>query len=300
MKAAAALAATVVLWASAFAAIREAVRGLGWEHLSVLRLVLAALALAAVAAVQRVGAPPRADWARLAVVALAGMTAYQVLLNAGEVTVPAATASLLVNTAPIFTALLAAALLGERLPPLAWAGVALGFTGSATIALTAGGGGFDLSSGALLVLGAAVAQATFFVAQKPLLDRHGAVAVTTWAMGLGALMSLPLAPGLPQAVADAPPGALWATAFLGLGASALGFCTWAYGLARVEVTRAAASLYAVPPVAALVGWLWLGEVPSGGTVAGGAVALVGVALVARARRRPQRAAFAARAAPEPG
>ena len=40
------------------------------------------------------------------------MTAYQVLLNAGEVTVPAATASLLVNVSPIFTALLAVTLLG--------------------------------------------------------------------------------------------------------------------------------------------------------------------------------------------
>ena len=38
MAAPAALATTVVLWASAFAAIREAVRALGWAHLSVLRL----------------------------------------------------------------------------------------------------------------------------------------------------------------------------------------------------------------------------------------------------------------------
>ena len=38
----AALATTVVLWASAFAAIREAVRALGWAHLSVLRLGIAA------------------------------------------------------------------------------------------------------------------------------------------------------------------------------------------------------------------------------------------------------------------
>ena len=65
--------------------------------------------------VRRVGWPARRDLPLLALCALSGMTAYQVLLNAGEVTVPAATASLLVNVAPIFTALLAAALLGERL-----------------------------------------------------------------------------------------------------------------------------------------------------------------------------------------
>ena len=43
------------------------------------------------------------------------MALYQVFLNAGEVTVDAATASLLVNVSPIFTALLAVAFLGERL-----------------------------------------------------------------------------------------------------------------------------------------------------------------------------------------
>ena len=87
--------------------------------------------LGALAAVRRVGWPARRDLPLLALCALSGMTAYQILLNAGEVTVPAATASLLVNVAPIFTALLAAALLGERLAAMGWGGVALGFAGAA-------------------------------------------------------------------------------------------------------------------------------------------------------------------------
>ena len=261
MAAPAALATTVVLWASAFAAIREAVRALGWAHLSFLRLAAAALVLGALAAVRRVGWPARRDLPLLALCALSGMTAYQVLLNAGEVTVPAATASLLVNVAPIFTALLAATLLGERLSAMGWCGVALGFAGAALIAVAAGGG-VRLSGGALLVLGAAAAQATFFVSQKALLRRHGSLAVTAWAMGLGAAMALPLAPGLAADVRAAPTAALLAVGFLALGASALGFLTWAYAVARVDVTAAASTLYAVPPVAALVGWVALGEVPS--------------------------------------
>jgi drug/metabolite transporter (DMT)-like permease len=284
----AALATTVVLWASAFAAIREAVRALGWAHLSFLRLAAAALVLGALAAVRRVGWPARRDVPLLALCALSGMTAYQVLLNAGEVTVPAATASLLVNVAPIFTALLAAALLGERLTAMGWCGVALGFSGAGLIAVAAGGG-VRLSGGALLVLGAAAAQATFFVSQKALLRRYGSLAVTAWAMGLGAAMALPLAPGLAADVRAAPTTALLAVGFLALGASALGFLTWAYTVARVDVTAAASTLYAVPPVAALVGWVALGEVPSALTALGGAIALAGVAITARARSRGSRA-----------
>jgi drug/metabolite transporter (DMT)-like permease len=283
----AALAATVVLWASAFAAIREAVRALGWAHLSFLRLAAAALVLGVLAAVRRVGWPAWRDLPLLALCAASGMTAYQVLLNAGEVTVPAATASLLVNVAPIFTALLAAALLGERLSALGWCGVALGFAGAGLIAAAAGGG-VRLSGGALLVLGAAAAQATFFVSQKALLGRYGSLAVTAWAMGLGAAMALPLAPGLAVDVRAAPSSALLAVGFLALGASALGFLTWAYAVARVDVTAAASTLYAVPPVAALVGWVALGEVPSPLTAVGGAIALAGVAITSGARSRGSR------------
>jgi drug/metabolite transporter (DMT)-like permease len=288
MAAPAALATTVVLWAPAFAAIREAVRALGWAHLSVLRLAVAALALGACAAVRRVGWPSRRDLPLLALCALSGMTAYQVLLNAGEVTVPAATASLLVNVAPIFTALLAAALLGERLTAMGWCGVVVGFAGAGLIAVAAGGG-VRLSGGALLVLGAAAAQATFFVSQKALLRRYGSLAVTAWAMGLGAAMALPLAPGLAADVEAAPTAALLAVGFLAFGASALGFLTWAYAVARVDVTAAASTLYAVPPVAALVGWVALDEVPSALTAVGGAIALTGVAITARSRSRGSRA-----------
>ena len=249
--------------------------------------------------VRGAGGPARRDLPLLALVALTGMALYQVFLNAGEVTVDAATASLLVNVSPIFTALLAVAFLGERLRARGWAGVALGFAGASVIAV-GGGGGISLSAGALLVLAAAVMQATFFVSQKALLSRHDPLAVTAWAMVLGALFCLPLAPGVGSAVASAPTGALAAVAFLAFGASALGFFTWAHACARLDVSVAAAALYAVPPVAALVAWLLLGETPTATTIAGGAVALAGVALTARSRsparpRRPAESALPARA-----
>ena len=243
------------------------------------------MVLGAIASVRGgVRVPARRDLPGLVLVAFTGMTAYQLLLNAGEVSVPASTASLLVNVSPLFTAILAVTLLGERLSGRARAGLALGFGGAALVAVARGGGvGFDAR--ALLVLGAAVAQATFFVAQKALLERSrlDAFDVTAWAMWLGTAMLLPFAPGLPHAVATAPAGAIAAVLYLGVGASALGFVSWAYASARVPVSFAASTLYAIPVVAALVAWAWLGETPAALAVAGGAVAIAGVALTARAR-----------------
>jgi drug/metabolite transporter (DMT)-like permease len=56
---------------------------------------------------------------------------------------------------------------------MGWCGVVLGFAGAGLIAVAAGGG-VRLSGGALLVLGAAAAQATFFVSQKALCAATGA------------------------------------------------------------------------------------------------------------------------------
>jgi drug/metabolite transporter (DMT)-like permease len=280
-----ALATTVVLWASAFPAIRAALQGYSAAHLSVLRLLVAAVALGAVAAVRGVRLPARRDVPAIAGLALAGMAAYQLLLNSGERTVPAGTASLIVNVSPVIVALGATTVLGEHLGSRGWAGIAIAFGGVTIIALT-GEGGVRLSAGALLVLGAAVAQAAYFLGSKSLVARHGSLELTAWAMALGALMTLPLAPGLPGAIARAPLESSGAVALLALGASAVGFVTWAYAVAHIDVSIAAATLYAVPPIAILVGWVWLGELPGVSALAGGAVALAGVALVTRRRRLP--------------
>src|SRR4051794_35605407 len=222
-----ALATTVVLWASAFPAIRAALEGYSAAHLSVLRLLVAATALAVVGVARGVRLPARRDLPAIAGIGMAGMAAYQVLLNSGERTVPAGTASLIVNVSPVITALVATTLLGERLTRAGWAGIGIAFSGVTIIALT-GEGGLQPSTGALLVLGAAIAQAAYFVSSKPMLARYGSLELTTWAMALGALITLPLAPGLPGAIADAPLESSLAVALLGLGASAVGFVTWSY------------------------------------------------------------------------
>src|SRR5215216_1565204 len=279
-----ALSATVLLWGSAFAAIRAALEHFSAAHLSILRLLVATVALCAIAAVRGVRLPAARDLPAIAAVGFAGMTAYQWLLNSGEQTVAAGTASLLVNLSPVFTAIGASAWLGERMTRRRRAGVAVACAGASLIAV-AGDGALALRAGALLVVGAAVAQAAFFLAQKPLLRRYGSLELTTWAMALGALLTLPLAPGLPAAIGSAPAESLLAVAFLGVGASAVGFVTWAYACARVDVSVAAATLYAVPVVAFGAGWLWLGERPAVLAVVGGVVALAGVAVVAGAGRR---------------
>ncbi|MFJ9083626.1 DMT family transporter [Streptomyces sp. NPDC102384] len=275
-----ALAATVLLWASAFPAIRVALDGYGPAALSFVRLASASLALLAVAPFLGVRRPRRTDLPRILVVGACGMSAYQLLLNWGETRVPAGTASLIVASVPAISALLAVAFLGERPTWRTVAGSGTALAGCALIALAGGETGYRAAAWA--VMGAAVVQAVYHFAIKPLLRHCTGLEVACYAMWAGTALLLPLAPGALGELVRAPADATLAALYLGLLPSAAGFVVWGYAVARLTVTAATAALYLVPGVALVVAYLWLGEAPTSVEAVGGAVTLAGVVLLGRA------------------
>ncbi|MFJ9867680.1 DMT family transporter [Streptomyces sp. NPDC101165] len=279
-----ALAGTVALWASAFPAIRVGVDGLGLAALSFLRLAIAAVALVAVAPFAHVRLPRRSDLPLTALCGLTGMTAYQILLNWGEIHVAAGTASLLIASAPVFSILLGSTFLSEPLTRDIAIGSAVAIAGTAVVTLANGASGFSAAS--LAVVAAAVVQGVYHSATKPLLRRYTGLEVATYAMVAGTVFALPLVPAAVRATTQAPTAALLSALYLGLLPSALGFVIWGYGVARLPLAVSTAALYLVPPVALVVSFVWLGEVPQGVEVLGGGVVVAGVILINRRRHRP--------------
>jgi drug/metabolite transporter (DMT)-like permease len=281
-----AAAGTVLLWASAFPAITVAVRGLGPAGLAVARLAVASAVLALAAPLMGVRRPKRGDLPLIALCGLAGMTGYQLLLNAGERVVPAGTASLLVATAPVYASLLAVAFLGERSTRRRWAGSAVALAGTVLIAASHGLG---FGASALVVLAAAVLQGVFHAAQKPLLARYTGFEVTAYAMWAGTVFILPWTGSLLRALwgpgAHAGGAAVGSAVFLGVAPSAAGFVLWAYAMARMDVGRVTVGLYLVPAAAIGISLAWLGQVPGPVELIGGMIALAGV-ILARDSRVP--------------
>lgn len=279
---AAAAAIAILLWASAFVAIRIAARPFAGGPLALFRFGVASVVFAVASAFRRPRLPSLRDLAALFCVGLVGVAIYHAAVNEGERTVSAGIASLLVCTSPVYTALLAAAFLRERLSARALAGVALAFSG---VALLAFGSGASLRAarGTYLVAGAAFAQGLYFVLQKPLLFRLRAFDVTAWSTWLGTAALAVFAPSLLRSIAAAPRGAVVAAIYLGVLPGALANGLWAFVLAHVPASRAASWIFLVPPLALAMGWLVLGETPALASLAGGAIALAGVALTQRAR-----------------
>jgi drug/metabolite transporter (DMT)-like permease len=289
-----AMGTALLLWASSFVAIRAVVREYSPGGLALVRFGVASLAFLGWALVRGgMRRPAVRDLPGFLATGFIGITTYHLALNSGERTVSAGVASLIVNLNPIFTALIAALALGERLEPRGWAGVAIGFAGAAILSMGQAGG-LRIEPGTGLVLVAAVAQAIYFVLQKPYLTRYGPVEATAYAIWLGTLCLLPLAPAAAEDLRRSSLGATVGAVYLGVFPGAVAYACWAYVLSRMPAGRASSSLYLVPPIAVIIGWLVLGERPGALALAGGAVALGGVALVSADRAAASRVTPAGR------
>jgi len=273
-----AVAAAVIFGASAYAAIGAGLASYSPGPLALMRMLFASVILVLYAVPGRLRLP---EARVLPVALLAGLFAfalYNVALNYGQITASAGAASLIIASIPIFTALLAAAFLGERLDGRGWAGIVVGFLGVALITFGEGGG-FGVDAGALYVLLAAISGSVYFAFQKPYVEKYGSLTFTAYAIWAGTILLLPFLPGLLREVQVAPPDATLAVAYLGVFPTVVAYATAAYVFSRLPASRAVTLEYLFPPVAIVIAYLWLDEIPSVLSVIGGAVALVGVALV---------------------
>ncbi len=292
----AAVSCTLVFWASAFVAIRHLGDDFTPGSLSLGRLLVGGLCLAVVALSRGVVLPTRREWVLIVVIGLLWFGLYNVALNAGERRVDAGTAAMLIQVSPVLIALLAALFLGERFTWQLGAGLALAFSGVALIAVgTPPGGAVGAATnrsdeiGVLLCLVSAVAYAISLVLQKPLMRRLPAVQVTWLACTVGAVSCLPFAGDLVTQVQQAPAASIWWLVYLGVFPTAIAFTTYAYALKHMTVGSLGVTTYLVPPITIALGVVFLSEAPATVAYAGGALALIGVA-VARRKPRPKSSA----------
>lgn len=276
-----AITVTLLLWASAFVAIRYVDRSLSAGGLACGRLLIGSVALGAVMLARGERLPRgRAFWLSLGCGVL-WFGLYNLALNAGERRIDAGTSALLVNTGPIFLALLAGTVLREGFPRVLLGGCAVAFAGTTLIAVGVSTHGASDLWGVLLCLVAAACYAIGVIAQKPALADASSLSVTWTACTVGAVSLLGYAPSLFDSLRHVSGAVIGWTVYLGVGPTAVGFLCWGFVLARWPAGRTGATTYLVPPLVVLIGWLALSETPPWLALPGGLLCLSGVALTRR-------------------
>lgn len=280
----AAVGVTLLFWASAFVAIRHLGHDFSPGALSLGRLLVGAVCLAAVALPRGLPRPTGRQWVSIVTIGVLWFGIYNVALNEGEQRVDAGTAAMLIQVSPVLIALLATLFLDERFTVWLGLGLALAFGGVALISLsTSEGSDHDLLGVGLCLL-AAIVYSVSLVLQKPLVARLPALQVTWLACTVGAVVCLPFAGQLVDQAAAAPASSVLWVVYLGVFPTAIAFTTYAYALQHMSASSLGITTYLVPPLTIVMGVLLLDEAPPTMAYAGGALALVGVAV---ARRKPR-------------
>lgn len=222
----------------------------------------------------------------LALAALAGLLFAGDLAswNTGVLVGSAANATLLANTSAIWVAVGSVAFLGERLRPAFWGGLALAMAGAAAIVLRDLGHQTPLAAGDLLGLLAGLFYGAFFLPSKLARARLG-VLTAWWVAAVASAVSL-----LAASLTMGQP--LWGYPLQSwgwVGATALvtqvgGYLAINYALGHLRASLVSPVLLLQPVLTALLAVPLLGEGLSPVQVGGGALVLVGIAVVKRAHR----------------
>ncbi|WP_270935050.1 DMT family transporter [Falsiroseomonas oryzae] len=284
-----AIAATfVAIWASAFTVAGVVVRE--WPPLWALAIRFGCTApiLLIVALALRARLPSLPDAGRVALLGLFGMGGYLAFAWLAMARIPTGLVALICATTPLMIAAGESVFMKKPLPPLAWVGLAIGWSGVALLGFLRALDGLAAAeaTGFVLAIGAATAQAAGLLIYAPAKAR-----VNLWMASLGqtvvsALFCLMLALLLE---AEAPRsagwftlgGLLWSMFVVGIGGYALYFVM----LKRVPTSTASALQLLSPPVAAVFGWALLGERLFVSDIVGGLLTLGGLWLLVRARAR---------------
>lgn len=275
-----ALAIAIIFWASAFSGIRAALEDFSPGSMALFRFAVASLVLLLIALSRKMPLPARKDVPFFMVLGFSGITVYHVALNYGEITVTAGSASLLIASVPIFTALLAKVFLKERLSGKGWLGIFISFTGIALISWGEGEG-YNIDIGVPLIILAAISVSFFFILQKYLHSRYSPLQITTYSMWAGTLFLLVFLPGMLGEIADASVGNVFTVVYLGVFPAALAYLVWNYALSKVPASILASVLNITPVLAIIIGFIWLGEIPTALAIIGGIAAVAGVLAVNR-------------------
>lgn len=292
-----------VVWGSAFLFISIAVHQMPPLTYVWLRLSIAAAGLWAFLwwRGERAGLP-RQVWGAMLILAVLNNVIPFALIGWGEVRISSGLASILNATTPIWGVLVAHVFTrDERMSPGKTIGVLLGFAGVVAMigpSLLSSLGSSSLAELACVIASLSYALAAVWARRFKAMGLDP-VTVTNGQLTMGALVMLPLAllvdtPWLQPAPSS---GAIAAVFALALLCTAFAYILYFRLIDRAGATNALLVTLLVPPIAVLLGILFLGETLAAQDVAGLALIALGLAaidgrvtsMLRRPRRPPQAA-----------
>lgn len=225
---------------------------------------------------------------KTAIVGLFQTGAFIALSTWALVDVGAGRTAVLIFTMPIWTLLLAWAILGERIRGAQWWAAASTLSGLALI-IQPWNLHASLQAKVLAIL-AAMAWALSIILVKRWRKQLAAdvLSLTAWQMAFGSALLVAVALAVPEKPTQWSPHFIALLAWMALGATALGWLLWLHVLERLPAWQASLSVLGIPVVAILSSRLQLDERVDGLEAAGMLLIGAGLVLISFLNWRSQR------------
>ena len=266
------------LWGGSFLFMRYAVPDFGVVPLIWLRVALASICLLPLLLLKRQFGALRRQAGALTIMSLFNSGLPFLLIAWATLSITAGLASIMNAMTPVFTALIGALWLGDRLDGRRSLGLLLGLAGVALLA--ADKADFRPGGSGWAIVAMLLATACYgFAANHTRRYLQGVPALVN-ATGTQLVSALVLLPPALWSWPERMPGlGPWLAALvLGVACSALAYLLFFRLIARVGASRAVTVTFLVPVFGTLWGALFLGEPVTASMLAGGAVVLLGTGL----------------------
>lgn len=273
----------IVLWASAFIGIRIGLADYSPGALALFRFIVASLCLLII--YYSLGIKKRVFWKdriQLLITGMAGIGIYNLCLNYGELSVSAGIASFVIGLMPVITVILSLIFLQERLKRGVWLGILISLLG--LVLLTIGESSIPgMQQGIFAILISAVMGAILTIVQKKYARIYHPVAIIAWVMWGGTLLLVIFVPDLVRQIKTANIQTTAAVIYMGIFPAAFAYLAWGYALKYLSASKASITLYALPIVSTLMGFVLLHEQPSLLSLIGCGITLVGAFIASRSQ-----------------
>lgn len=273
---------SIIGWSSSFAGISAALKG-GFSPggLILFRLSIASLIfiIYGLLPTTKFSLPERRDLLLIISGGIIGITFYHIGLTFGQQYITPGTSSMIVGSGPVFTTIIAVLFLGERLKWYGWIGLFIGFGGIVLITIGTGDLAFHFIKGILPILIATISVSVFFVLQKPLLLKYKAIELTAYFTWFATIPLFIYLPDLVRDIQTTTVEANIAAIFVGVVPAGICYATWAIATSHGDISKISTLLYLEPPLAILIAFIWLAELPSFLSMVGGFITIASVAVV---------------------
>jgi drug/metabolite transporter (DMT)-like permease len=270
-----------LIWGSSFYLIAEGLDAFSPYLITWLRIGFGMCVIVSFPASRR--PIPGASWSPIAVLAVVWMAVPLSLFPLAEQRVSSSATGMLNGANPIFTAIVAAAIVRSLPPARQLIGLAVGLLGVVLIAIPSWSQGSSSAGGVLMILAALVCYGIALNIAGPVQRQLGSLPVIGRALAIAFVLTAPF--GI-ATISDSEFawGSAAAVAVLGAFGTGIAYVLMASNAGRFGSTRASSTTYLIPGVSIVLGITFRHEQVEWIALAGSAIAVSGAYLVNTASR----------------